>query len=210
MDKRRYIDISMSVENGMITWPSDSPVNITRARSMDNGERLNKSRIDMSAHTGTHIDAPVHFLQDGNGIDQVPLELLIGPALLIHIPDVRQIGARQLESAGTGNGISRLLIKTDNSRLLEKREFDKGYSHITQDGAQYLVERGIGLVGVDYLSVAEYGKGEAVHRELLGAGIAIIEGLDLREVEPGIYRLTALPLRIKGCDGGPARVILEK
>lgn len=210
MDKRLYIDISMSIENGMISWPSDGPVKIDRVRSMEDGERLNQSRIDLSAHTGTHIDAPVHFLKDGNGIDQVSLDLLIGPAVLIHIPGVRQIGAQQLDSAGAGNGIKRLLIKTDNARLLEKREFDKAYSYITLDGAQYLIEQGIGLVGVDYLSVAEYGKGDAVHRELLGAGIVIIEGLDLREVEPGSYRLTALPLRIRDCDGAPARVILEK
>jgi arylformamidase len=210
MDKRQFFDISMSIENGMISWPGDGPVRIDRIRSMEKGERLNQSRIDMSAHTGTHIDAPFHFIEDGKGIDQVPLDLLTGPAVLIHVPGVKQIGANQLASAGAGPGTRRLLIKTDNSRLLEKVEFDEGYSHITLDGAQYLVEHGVGLVGVDYLSVAEYGKGDAVHRELLGAGIAIIEGLDLRGVGPGPYRLTALPLRIRGCDGAPARVILEK
>jgi arylformamidase len=210
MDKRRFIDISMSIENGMISWPSDGPVKIDRIRSMENGERVNLSRINMSAHTGTHIDAPVHFLEDGKGIDQISLGLFFGPAVLIHIPGVRQIGARQLELAGAGEGTERLLIKTDNSRLLEKQEFDKRYSHISMEGAKYLVEHGIRLVGIDYLSVAEYGKGDAVHRELLGAGITIIEGLDLRGVEPGSYHLTALPLRIRDCDGAPARVILEE
>lgn len=210
MDKRQFIDVSMSIENGMITWPSDGPVKITRVRSMEDGQRVNLSRIDMSVHTGTHVDAPVHFLRGGEGIDKAPLDLLTGPAEVIHMAGVRQIGRRHLESAGIGKGTRRLLIKTDNSLLLEKDGFDKGYSYITPDGAKYLIERGIGLIGVDYLSVAEYGKGDEVHRALLGAGTVIIEGLDLRGVEPGTYLMTALPLRIRNCDGAPARVILEK
>lgn len=208
--RQRFYDLSMSIENGMISWPSDGPVKIDRVRSMEHGERLNQSRLDMSAHTGTHIDAPVHFLKDGTGIDTVPLEILIGPAVLVNIAGVREVGSQHFQSAGIPSGTERLLVKTDNEKLLEKSKFDKEFTYITREGAGYLIEQGIRLVGVDYLSVAEYGKGDAVHRALLGAGIVIIEGLDLRDVPAGSYHMTALPLRIKDCDGAPARVVLEK
>jgi arylformamidase len=192
----------------MISWPSDGPVKIDRVRSMDQGERLNQSRIDMSAHTGTHIDAPVHFLRNGTGIDDVPMEVLIGTAVMVDITGVRELGAEQFRSAGIMPPTERLLIRTDNAKLLEKGEFEREFAYITPEGASYLIEQGIRLVGVDYLSVAEYGKGDPVHRALLGAGIVIIEGLDLREVPAGSYKMIALPLRIKGCDGAPARVVL--
>jgi arylformamidase len=209
MGKKRFYDITIPIESGMISWPGDGPVNVERVRSMDDGDRLNQSRIDMSAHTGTHMDAPIHFIQNGEGIDSTALDLLVGPVVVIQIPNVMEIGASQLESSVIPVGTERLLLKTDNAKLLGKREFDQGYTYITLDGARYLIDHGVRLVGIDYLSVAEYGKGEVVHRELLGAGIVIIEGLDLREVLPGIYNMTALPLRISDCDGAPARVVLE-
>jgi len=210
MNTRRFYDVSMPIENGMISWPGDGPVKVERVRSMENGERLNLSRLEMSAHTGTHVDAPVHFLKGGAGIDAVPLGILIGSAVLVHIPGVREIGEAHLESARIPSGTQRLLIGTDNMSLLAKGQFDTQYAFITLDGARFLVDQGVRLVGVDYLSVAQYGKGDEVHRELLGAGIVIIEGLDFRDVPPGPYHLTALPLRIRGGDGAPARVILEK
>lgn len=194
----------------MISWPGDGPVKVERVRSMEEGERLNLSFLEMSAHTGTHLDAPVHFLENGAGVDALPLEILIGPALLVEIPGVRPIGKDHLEASGIPAGTVRLLIRTDNGRLLEKDSFDPDYAFLTPEGARFLIRLGIRLVGVDYLSVAQYGKGEEVHGELLGAGVVVMEGLDLRDVPPGPYRLTALPLRIKGSDGAPARVVLEK
>jgi arylformamidase len=208
--ERKIFDISMTIEKGMISWPSDGPVMVDRVRSMDDGERLNQSRLDLSAHTGTHIDAPVHFLQGGSGVDSLPLEILIGPAVVVHIPDVRAIGPHQLETANIPPGTDRLLLKTDNGRLLGQSEFSREFSHITPDGAGYLIDHGIRLVGIDYLSVAEYGSGEVVHRGLLGAGIVIVEGVDLREVPAGLYNMIALPLKIGGCDGAPARVVLQE
>lgn len=194
----------------MISWPGDGPVKVERVRSMEEGERLNLSFLEMSAHTGTHLDAPVHFLENGAGVDALPLEILIGPALLVEIPGVRPIGKDHLEASGIPAGTVRLLIRTDNGRLLEKDSFDPDYAFLTPEGARFLIRLGIRLVGVDYLSVAQYGKGEEVHRELLGAGVVVMEGLDLRDVPPGPYRMNALPLRIKGSDGAPARVVLEK
>ena len=209
MEYKRFYDITMTIDNGMISWPGDGPVMVDRVRSMDDGERLNQSRLDLSAHTGTHIDAPVHFLKEGSGVDSLPLEVLIGPAVVVHIPGVRAIGASQLKKANIPPGTDRLLLKTDNGKFLEQSEFSQGFSYITPDGAGYLIDHGIRLVGIDYLSVAEYGSGEVVHRALLSVGIVIVEGLDLRKVPPGPYRMTALPLKIRACDGAPARVVLE-
>jgi arylformamidase len=210
MTKKRFYDISMTIDNGMISWPGDGPVMVDRVRSMNDGERLNQSRLDLSAHTGTHIDAPVHFLKEGRGVDSLSLEVLIGPAVVVHIPGVRAIGASRLKKANIPPGTDRLLLKTDNGKFLEQSEFSQGFSFITPDGAGYLIDHGIQLVGIDYLSVAEYGGGKAVHRALLSEGIVIVEGLDLRDVPPGPYRMSALPLKIKGCDGAPARVVLEE
>jgi len=207
--KKRFYDISMTIESGMISWPSDGSVMVERVRSMDKGDRLNQSRLDLSAHTGTHIDAPVHFLQGGFGVDSLPLDVLIGPAAVVHVPGVQAIGAAELKKANIQSGTDRLLLKTDNGKLLEQSEFSQDFSYITLDGAGYLIDHGIRLVGIDYLSVAEYGSGESVHKALLSEGIIIVEGLDLREVPSGSYRMSALPLKVGGCDGAPARVILD-
>lgn len=210
MAKKRFYDITMTIENGMISWPSDGPVVIDRVRSMDDGERLNQSHLDMSAHTGTHIDAPVHFIKGADGVDMLSLDLLVGPAVVVHIPGVKAVTAGNLEGIDIPKGTERLLLKTDNSDLLNQREFYNEFSFIALDGARYLIDTGIKVVGIDYLSVAKYGSGEAVHQALLGEGIVIIEGLDLRDVKAGLYNLTALPLKIAGCDGAPARVVLEE
>ena len=208
MHEKRLFDVTMTIKEGMISWPSDGPVHVERVKSMIDGDRLNLSRLDMSAHTGTHIDAPVHFLEAGTGIDTVSLDLLIGPAVLVHLPGVEEIGAYQLKNAGIPAGTERLLFKTDNSALLGKETFDEKFSYLTPDGARYLVDHHVRLVGIDYLSIAQYGMGDSVHQKLLREEIVIIEGLDLREVPPGIYQMTALPLKIAGCDGAPARVVL--
>jgi arylformamidase len=209
MDKRNRYDVTMTIKEGMISWPSDGPVHIERVKSMIDGDRLNQSRMDMSVHTGTHIDAPVHFLETGSGIDKVSLDLLMGPAILVHLPGVEEIGAYQLKNAGIPAGTQRLILKTDNSALLDKNVFEEKFSYLTLDGARYLVDHQVQLVGIDYLSIAQYGMGDGVHQELLREEVVIIEGLDLREVPAGIYQMTALPLKIAGCDGAPARVILE-
>ena len=210
MAKKRFYDISMTIENGMLSWPSDGPVSIEKVRSMENGELLNLSRLDMSAHTGTHVDAPVHFIQEGSGIDSVPLDILIGPAAVVHLPGVREIGAGELKAAGIPPDTQRLLLKTENGKLLGQKQFQKDYSFFTLEGAQYIIDSGVRLVAIDYLSIAAYGSGEAVHQALLGKGIVIIEGVDLREISAGPYNMIALPLKIGGCDGAPARVVLEE
>lgn len=208
MKARRIYDVSMSIREDMISWPSDGPVRIEQVKSMTDGDRLNLSRLEMSAHTGTHIDAPSHFVDGAGGIDTISPSLLVGPVLVLEIPGIREIGKEDLEQACISNGVIRLLLKTDNAGLLKGNRFDESYAHLTGSGAQHLVEKGVRLVGIDYLSVAEYGKGDEVHRILLTDGVVIIEGLDLRGVPAGMYMMAALPLKIAGADGAPARVVL--
>jgi arylformamidase len=205
---RRYYDVTMTITEDMVTWPSDGPVKVVRERSMADGERLNQSRLEMSAHTGTHIDAPLHFVDGAGGIETIHPEILMGSALVVEVPGAVEIGASHLEGAGIPEGTRRLLLKTDNQKLFARSTFDEGYSFLSEEAAAYLVSRKVGLVGIDYLSIARYGQGDAVHRALLSSGVVIVEGLDLRGVPAGIYNMTALPLKIAGCDGAPARVIL--
>jgi arylformamidase len=132
----------------------------------------------------------------------------MGSVLVVELTGLKHIGKENLLKASIPEGTKRLILKTDNSDLIAKDRFEENFCYLTEDGAKYLLEKGIKLVGIDYLSIAEYGKGEVVHRALLSSGIVIIEGLDLRGVPAGIYQMTALPLKIAGCDGAPARVVL--
>ncbi|UCF30164.1 MAG: cyclase family protein [bacterium] len=208
MNNRKVYDVSMTIREGMVSWPGDDPVKLVQVKSMADGDRLNQTNLEMSAHTGTHIDAPFHFLDGAAGVDTIPPATLIGPALVVEVRGTREIGREALEKAGFPEGVGRLLLKTDNVDLARKNQFQESYAYLTAGGARYIVDRGIRVMGMDYLSVAEYGKGDEVHRILLTGGVVIIEGLDMRGVPPGVYHMAALPLKIAGCDGAPARVVL--
>ncbi len=193
----------------MVVWPGDDPVEITRVKSMSRGDRLNQSQIKMSAHTGTHIDAPLHFIDGARGVDSISPALLVGPVVVLEITSVKKIGAEAFRNSGIPDGITRVILKTDNVDLIGRDQFVEDYAYLTPEGARYLVNHGIKVLGFDYYSVAEFGKGDEVHRILLSEGTVIIEGLDLRGVPAGVYRLMALPLKLAGCDGAPARVLLH-
>lgn len=193
------IDVSVPLREGMVTYPGDPVVKLERAASIAEGSPVNLTRIDFGLHSGTHVDAPVHFLDGAEGIDQVPLDALIGPCEVVEAPDLtRESVARAPE------GVERVLFKTPNSELWASDEFAEDFARLDGDGARLLVERGVRLVGVDYLSVGD----EAAHHALLEAGVVPVEGLDLRGVEPGPYELVCLPLRVVGADGAPARAVL--
>jgi len=205
-------DLTLPIHPGMAVWPKDPGVNLPLARSLARGDGANVTRIEMGAHTGTHMDAPVHFKPDGVGIDRVPLEEIIGPCRVFDLDDI----PGHIDRAAVGrcdlSGVTRALFKTRNSRHWARNEtaFDKDFIAIVADGAQLLVELGVRLVGVDYLSVEPCGSKEhPVHHILLGADVTIIEGLNLSAVSPGDYELIALPLRLCGADGSPARVVLR-
>ena len=204
-------DITVPVSPDMPVWPGDPPVALEQVSAMDKGEHANVSRLCCSAHTGTHVDAPHHFLNDGRTVESLPLDVLTGAARVVSIPDeVEVITAGILEGASIPSGTSRLLLKTRNSHIWERGEqhFQPDFVGVSADGAEWLARRGVKLVGVDYLSVAPYKQSVPTHRALLEPGIVVLEGLDLSAVPPGEYELYCLPLKLVGCDGAPARAIL--
>jgi len=193
-------DVSVPIQPGMITYPGDPEVQMERVVSIEHGDIANLTRLDFGVHTGTHVDAPLHFLDQGAGADALPLELFLGPCEVVDATGASgEIGPDAVPSS-----VERVLFKTRNSELWERDGFDEDFVRIGLAAAQRLVERGVRLVGVDYLSVGE----PQTHETLLGAGIAAIEGLDLRGIEPGSYQLVCLPLRIVDSDGAPARAVL--
>jgi arylformamidase len=206
----RWIDVSIPLRDAMVRWPGDPPVRIERALDMDHGDPMTVSRLSMGAHTGTHMDAPRHFLRDGAGIDAMPLDAGIGRARVLEIAVRQSIGPEDLLHHRIRRG-ERLLFKTRNSRRCWKSDaFVEDFAHIYLEGARFLAARGVRLVGIDYLSVGAFeADGAETHRTLLGAGIWIVEGLDLSSVEAGVYEMVCLPLRLKDGDGAPARVALR-
>jgi arylformamidase len=199
------IDVSVPIREGMPIYDGNPSIHLSRATSIEDGADVNVSRLDLGVHTGTHVDAAVHFLPDGAGAEELPLDALIGPAVVVDATTLTgPIDASSLGSLDLPEGLIRLLLKTPNSELWSSDEFTRNFIRLTGDGARFLVERGVRLVGIDYLSVGD----QEAHRELLGAGVVAVEGLDLRGVDPGPYTLVCLPLRLVGSDGAPARAIL--
>jgi arylformamidase len=207
-----WIDVSVPVYSGMAHWPDNPPVVVERLLDMDRGDAANVSKLSLGAHTGTHMDAPRHFLRDGAGIDALPFDATVGPARVIEIRDPVAITVAELTRHGLRQG-ERVLFKTANSaRCWGTDEFVEDFVSIARDAAAYLVGRGVRTVGVDYLSVGGFrpeADGAGTHAALLGAGVWIIEGLNLAQVQPGMYDLICLPLRLLGADGAPARAILR-
>ncbi len=204
-------DISVPVRTGGVVYPGNPPISITAQQAISQGAGANVSRVDVGSHTGTHVDAPKHFFDDGAGVDALALDVLMGPARLIAFTDaVTSIGEAELRPHVLA-GVTRLLMRTRNSAWLASgsTEFHPDYTYLAPDGAAYLAELGVKLVGVDYLSVEQFHSGHhRTHRTLLGRGIIIVEGLMLAEPPPGDYELRCLPLRLEGLDGAPARAVL--
>ena len=208
MERMKYHDISVPIHAGMPVYEGDPPVEITLFSSIANGDPANVSRLSMGAHTGSHVDAPLHFLSDGKAVNNIPLDVLIGPALVVEFKGAVSISRSDLAAAKL-EGEERVLFRTSNSGLWRKERFQKEYIYISEDAAEYLVELGVSLVGMDYLSVEQYGAARpATHLKLLGAGVVLVEGLNLSEVQPGCYNLICLPLLIRGGDGSPCRAVL--
>jgi arylformamidase len=205
----RIYDISVPVRSGGLVYPGNPEISISLQQAVAKGAGANVSAISMGSHTGTHADAARHFFDDGQTVDKIPLERLMGPARLVVFDDsVRAIGEKELAAARV-QGQKRLLLKTRNSALLHLPEFARDYTYLAPDGAAYLVAQGVELVGVDYLSIEQFHSGHHLtHRTLLEKDVVILEGLDLTEPPAGDYQLICLPLRLEGLDGAPARAIL--
>jgi arylformamidase len=198
------IDVSVAVSPSTVTWENESVPVIERVSSIEAGDGFNLSRLAFGVHTGTHVDAPSHFIDGGGAVESLPLKALMGPALVVDARDVvEEIGVELVERE-LGEGCERVVFSTRNSELWDEAGFTKDFVGISPQAASLLVERGVRLVGIDYLSVGE----PATHRELLSHGVILLEGLDLRGIKAGRYRLICLPLRLVGTDGAPARAVL--
>jgi len=209
-----WIDVTIPLKNGMVVWPNDIKVEIERRHSIERGDMANNSAIHFGVHTGTHMDAPLHFIATGKSIDQLPFDTAIGLARVIEINDKVSIKTEELKRHNIKQG-ERILFKTVNShRCWETDDFVKDFVYITGKAAQFLVDAGVILIGVDYLSVGspldpERAKSLDTHQILLGAGLWLIEGMNLSSTSPGNYNLICLPLRLMDTEGSPARVILQ-
>ncbi|MCD6424504.1 MAG: cyclase family protein [Anaerolineales bacterium] len=208
----KLYDISLTITEDLPVWPGDPKIELKKISQIDDGEEANVTHLSACVHIGTHVDAPDHFLGNGETAENLSLDLLVGPALVVEVPVEGQITAMDLQSITIPEGTKRLLIKTANSQIWAEglKEFKEDFIAIEADAAEYLVNQGVEVVGVDYLSVAPFADPAPTHQILLKAGTLIIEGLNLSEIVPGEYTLYCLPLKIKGSDGAPARVLLQK
>ena len=207
---QELFDISMSIHPGMPVFPGDSPPQQKWLRRMQDGACHNLSALALGSHTGTHVDAPYHFVEKGITLDEIPLEVFVGKALVIEITDPVSISADELRGHTIASA-ERVLFKTRNSSTLSRGEFQEDFVYIEGEAAEYLVSLGVRLVGVDYLSVDRYGdESSPAHHALLGCGVVILEGADLSEVEAGVYTLVCLPLKVGGAEGSPVRAVLMR
>jgi len=206
----KLLDVSVSLAAGVPAYPGNPDFELQPIKRIAEGGSSNVSRLVMGTHTGTHVDAPRHFFDSAPGVDALPLDLLIGRARVVEVNKRGGIGAEELAAAGLREDL-RILLKTPNSALWNGEGFHQDYTHLTESGARYLVDQGVKVVGIDYLSVEQFKKaGAPAHHALLSQGVVIIEGLNLAEADAGMYEMYCLPLRIVGGDGAPARVILKR
>ncbi|HZN12309.1 MAG TPA: cyclase family protein [Blastocatellia bacterium] len=207
----KIYDITVAISDDLPVYPGDPPVEVRRLLSLEAGDMARVSHLSCGTHTGTHVDPPSHFVLDGTPLDELPLEVLIGPARVVDVGDAPVIDREALSRADL-EGVTRVLFKTRNSRLWrEAREFAADFVYLETAAAEALVARGVRLVGIDYLSVERFNfEQPTTHLALLSREVIVVEGLDLSAVAPGDYELICLPLRIRGGDGGPARVVLRE
>jgi arylformamidase len=210
MKSTEWADVSVPLYNGMVHWPGDPPFHSELAKSLEQGEVCNVTKISTSVHIGTHMDAPRHFIRDGVGIEKIPVDAVVGLCRVIEIKDPEAIRPAELEPHRLRRN-ERILFKTRNSeRAWKTEQFAEDFVYISKEAAQYLADHHIRTVGVDYLSVGGFVKdGVETHQALLGAEIWVIEGLNLAKIKPGQYELICLPIKLVGSDGAPARAILR-
>jgi arylformamidase len=206
---RRIYDVSLSVKTGGLVYPGNPEILIEPQQAISRGAGANVSRVSFGSHTGTHVDAAKHFFDDGQTVDEIPLDKLVGPARLVAVDDeLKSVGAPDLKQFDL-LGQKRVLIRTRNSSFNHETTFHQDYTFLAPDGAEYLVSLGVELVGVDYLSIEQFHSGHhRTHRTLLEKSVVIVEGLSLRDVPPGDYEFVCLPIKLEGLDGAPARALL--
>lgn len=209
---KKYYDISVPISSNLPIWPDTQPIEFQRTLDLDRGDIANDTTIYMSVHTGTHVDASLHFVSSGRSVDELPLETLIGPATVIDVGEIEVITAIFLEGLELPNNLKRILFKTKNSRLwnsINSSTFETNFVALSFDAAKWIVKQGIILVGIDYLSIQCFYDGPETHIILLQSEVVVIEGLNLIDVPAGDYELICLPIKLQGLEGAPSRVILR-
>ncbi|MBI9050515.1 MAG: cyclase family protein [Anaerolineaceae bacterium] len=206
----KIYDISVLVNEKLLVWPDDPPVELIQAASIENGDGYNLNRLKISAHIGTHIDAPLHFFEQGKNIGSIALETLIGPVQVVEIPaEIQRINSKIIDQLNIKHDVKRLIFKTENSKLWGRtQDFYESYTALDTSGAGRIVELGITLVGIDYLSISIFSEITKPHMILLSKDIVILEGCDLSDVPAGEYQLICLPLKVNEIEGAPVRAVL--
>jgi len=202
-------DASVTIHQEMLLYPGDPPFKLQSLYRLDKGDPFNLCEMSMGTHIGTHVDTPAHYFDNGPGVDQIPLEVMVGPGIVLDMRGKPYVDRQALAESPMGD-YRRVLLKTDNAKRLLQSEFVSDYAYLTEDGAAFLVDRGVQLIGIDYLSIERFkAPGAPVHRTLLDGGVLILEGVNLVEIPPGPCKIYCLPLKIKDADGAPARVLIE-
>ncbi len=202
-------DATLPLKEGMLSFPGDPVFVIEPIFRRAKGDTFDLAVVRLATHTGTHVDPPAHYLDGGATVDEIPLDVLIGPGIVLDMRGRRQIDPEAIQAAGL-HGRKRVLLKTDNGPALHEPTFSENYVHLTEDAARFLVEQEVVLVGIDYLSIEKYANpGAPVHRTLLSAGVLVVEAVDLINVPAGLCEVYCLPLKIQGADGAPARVVIR-
>jgi len=205
----KIYDATLAIHEKMIVFPGDPPFKKEPVSRIRTGDDFNLSTITMGTHLGTHVDPPAHFIDKGATVDQIELNTLVGPGVVADLRGCTQIDRRALEQAAVAD-YKRVLLKTDNGPLLLASSYQAAGVYLTEDGARYLVDSGVRLVGIDSLSIEHpESKGSPVHHLLLEAGVLVVEGARLVDIPAGEYEIFCLPLKIKGADGAPARILLR-
>lgn len=203
-----FYDVTVPLVAGMPVWPDEPGPVLSSVSRIADGDPANVTKLSLGSHTGTHVDAPRHFIEGGATVEQLSLDALCGPARVVHVDDDVSVKHRHLEPH---RGVERILLQTRNGTLWGKQGFQKDFVYLEPDAAAWLVENRVRLIGIDYLSIEQFHSADYdTHHALLGAGIVIVEGLDLRRIEPGDYTLYCLPLKVVGADGAPCRAILRQ
>lgn len=206
-------DISVTLSEHLPIWPGSPGLSSFSLLSMKKGDLANLSQVNMDVHTGTHIDSPLHFLVEGATTEEIPLERLIGETWVVEVPvNLKTISGDDLSKLAIPENTKSLLLKTANSsnNLWDKKVFDTDFVALDKEGAQWVVDNGIGLIGIDYCSIQKFNDSPETHQILLENEVVILEGIDLRGIDQGVYMLHCLPLKIKGLEGAPARAILSE
>lgn len=206
MEYNKIHDITLNIENSMLSFPGDTVPKIEKIKEASK-DNYNLSKMRVSVHVGTHVDAPSHFIVDGKNIEEIPPERFLGQVQVVEIKDKNEITKRELENINIKS--DKILFKTKNSDYLKEENFNDNFVYLTYEGAKYLLNKEIKLIGIDYLTIEELGAGSfSVHKLLLGNEVLVIEAIDLTGIEEGMYYLHALPLKLKGCEASPIRALL--